>query len=81
MRYLETHAHVLPLLSGPVGKRILTEGGRGRVFESFAEAAAWAWSGENPASVVLLCPGAPSFDEFASYEEKAAAFRAVALAQ
>mgnify|MGYP000891449499 CR=1 FL=1 len=31
------------------------------------------------ARVVLLCPGAPSFDEFESYEHKAAAFRRTAM--
>ena len=76
--YLRAHPDVIPLFSGPVGRRVAQEIPGARVFSSFADAAGWAGSEENAATVVLLCPGAPSFDEFASYEHKSAAFRQVA---
>lgn len=50
-----------------------------RVADSFAAAARWAHSAENPASVVLLSPGAPSQDEYRDYVERAEAFRRIAL--
>lgn len=49
------------------------------VEESFASAARWAHSAENPASTVLLAPGAPSQDEYHDYVERAEAFRRIAL--
>ncbi|MDO5501855.1 MAG: UDP-N-acetylmuramoyl-L-alanine--D-glutamate ligase [Actinomycetia bacterium] len=78
--YLREHPDVLPLFTGPVGSRIIEQLERGTLFTSFAEALAWARSRVNPARVVLLCPGAPSFDEFRDYEHKSAAFRAAAAA-
>lgn len=70
------------LLLGPAGARIAAEHPDvpAQVFTTFADAVAWAGSPANPASVVLLSPGAPSYDEFADYTERAAAFRAAALA-
>lgn len=49
-----------------------------RVAPDFATALAWARTDADETDVVLLSPGAPSFDEFASYEERARAFRAAA---
>ena len=66
------------LLVGPVGARIAPECD-GRLFTSFHDAVRWAHSEENPAEVVLLSPGAPSYDEFANYEARSEAFRAAAL--
>lgn len=68
------------LLLGPAGARIAAEHPDlpARTFDSFADAVAWAGSSENPAGVVLLSPGAPSYDEFTDYTERSAAFRAAA---
>lgn len=69
------------LLIGPSGARIASENpGLGHRFDSFADAMAWARSELNRAEVVLLSPGAPSYDEFANYEARSRAFRAAALA-
>ncbi|MFC6153829.1 UDP-N-acetylmuramoyl-L-alanine--D-glutamate ligase [Nocardioides yefusunii] len=68
------------LLIGPSGARIEAEHpGLGRRFDSFDAAVTWARSDENTAEVVLLSPGAPSYDEFANYEARSKAFRAAAL--
>ncbi len=68
------------LLIGPSGARIAAERpDAGTLFGSFAEAMAWARSAQNTCEVVLLSPGAPSYDEFANYEERSSAFRAAAL--
>jgi len=70
------------LAVGPAGDRFVREGGappaRTRLAASFAQALSWAGDDATGAEVVLLSPGAPSFDEFASYEERSAAFRAAA---
>lgn len=68
--------------TGPAGARLISEA-EGRVprMESardFADALERARSGAVEGEVILLSPGAPSFDEFADYEERAAAFRAAA---
>lgn len=47
--------------------------------DSFASAARWAHSSENPAATVLLSPGAPSQDEYRDYVDRADAFRRIAL--
>ncbi|HWU33171.1 MAG TPA: UDP-N-acetylmuramoyl-L-alanine--D-glutamate ligase [Marmoricola sp.] len=47
--------------------------------ESFAAAARWAHSDRNPATTVLLSPGAPSQDEYRDYVDRAEAFRRIAL--
>lgn len=75
--HLRTHPEVTALLVGPTGARLAQECD-GHLFDSFAEATAWARSDANPARVVLLSPGAPSQDEFADYRERSAAFRAAA---
>lgn len=68
---------------GPAGERWMREGGStiavSRLMDSFADALRWLREAPT-CDVVLLSPGAPSFDEFASYEERSAAFRAAALA-
>ncbi len=66
IRYLGTHPEVTVIPTGPAGER-LTGG-----FNTFKQALERA-SG-SPAEVILLSPGAPSFDEFASYEERSRAF-------
>lgn len=69
---------------GPAGSRLGTELGAdfpaAHAAENFADALARARSLTGPGDVILLSPGAPSFDEFADYEARAAAFRAVAQA-
>lgn len=73
-------ADVQLLLIGPSGVRIATERpGLGRLFATFDDAVSWARSPENSAEVVLLSPGAPSYDEFANYEARSQAFRVAAL--
>lgn len=67
---------------GPAGARLVADGA-GRIAhvhlaESFRAAMARVRADEFGSDVVLLSPAAPSFDEFASYEERSAAFRAAA---
>ncbi|WP_300682017.1 UDP-N-acetylmuramoyl-L-alanine--D-glutamate ligase [Nocardioides sp.] len=76
--YLAANPRVRPLLIGPVGARIAAEVGA-TPFATFAEATAWAHSAANPAEVVLLSPGAPSFDEFADYVARSTAFQTAAV--
>ncbi|WP_370287760.1 UDP-N-acetylmuramoyl-L-alanine--D-glutamate ligase [Nocardioides sp.] len=80
--YLAGRDDVEVLALGPAGARWIAEGGADAApttaTASFAEACALARTRDT--EVVLLAPGAPSFDEFASYEERAAAFRAAARA-
>lgn len=76
----QTPVHVIA--SGPAGARLVEElegAAVARLAPDFATALTWA--GLDDTEVVLLSPGAPSFDEFASYEERSAAFRAVATGQ
>jgi len=75
--YLQTRsAPVHLLLIGAAGARFGDEhaselGHPATLFGSMAEAVAWGLSQGNPASVVLLSPGAPSFDEYANYADRA----------
>lgn len=66
---------------GPAGQRWIREGGCDSapsiLAPSFAEAMRYLRD-TSTAEVVLLSPGAPSFDEFASFEERSAAFRTAA---
>lgn len=64
---------------GPAGARWVAEGGDATLADDFADALRRLRLGTD-ADIVLLSPGAPSFDEFASYEERSAAFRAAAAA-
>lgn len=69
-------------LVGPAGRRLHTElvdvDVDARLAPDFATALTWAKTSRD-AEVVLLSPGAPSFDEFTSYEERSAAFARAAL--
>lgn len=75
-----TPVHVLCI--GAAGERFAREAtGTGhdvRRFPGLDEALAWARSDDDPASVVLLSPGAPSFDAFANYAERSRRFREIA---
>lgn len=69
------------LAFGPAGRRWVREAGATATGSELADGFADALTrvGDPAASdVVLLSPGAPSFDEFSSYEERAAVFRAAA---
>ncbi|MDN4174370.1 UDP-N-acetylmuramoyl-L-alanine--D-glutamate ligase [Nocardioides sp. SOB77] len=70
-------ARVSTIAVGPAGARLARELDKVRLAPDFATALTWA-SGTAQVEVVLLSPGAPSFDEFASFEERSAAFRAAA---
>jgi UDP-N-acetylmuramoylalanine--D-glutamate ligase len=64
------------LLIGAAGARFGEEhthelGHPATLFGSMADAVAWGLSSGNPAAVVLLSPGAPSFDEYANYTARA----------
>ncbi|SJN12287.1 UDP-N-acetylmuramoylalanine--D-glutamate ligase [Leucobacter sp. 7(1)] len=69
---------------GPAGERLRAELGpsytAGTAGADFADALARARELTGAGDVILLSPGAPSFDEFADYEARAAAFRAAAEA-
>lgn len=83
--YLRTRtAPVHVLCIGAAGERFVREAtGTGHDLRRFAgleEALTWARSDDNPASVVLLSPGAPSFDAFANYAERSRRFREIATA-
>lgn len=70
------HAPVHLLLIGEAGARFGREHGIGlghplQEFGRMADAVAWGLSPANPASVVLLSPGAPSFDEYKDYADRA----------
>lgn len=75
--YLRTrHAPVHLLLIGAAGARFGDEhasdlGHPVTVFGSMASAVDWGLSPANPAQVVLLSPGAPSFDEYTNYADRA----------
>lgn len=73
------------LAIGPTGHRV-ADTADGRITglvkaDGFADAMArvHATAAELPDAVVLLSPGAPSFDEFADYRARSAAFRRAAL--
>lgn len=70
------HAPVHLLLIGEAGARFGREHASGLghpvlEFGRMADAVAWGLSPANPASVVLLSPGAPSFDEYKDYADRA----------
>lgn len=84
--FLADHGHGIELvLIGAAGHRVAEElasrtiASRWHVEDSFAAAARWARSAANPASIVLLSPGAPSQDEYRDYVDRADAFRRIAL--
>jgi len=68
--------------TGPAGARLAREAEtrlpRIHVADSFAAAVSIARSLTTTGDTILLSPGAPSFDEFADYEARAAAFRTLA---
>lgn len=70
------HATVHLMLIGAAGARFGNEHTTdlphpAMLFDSMASAVAWGLSSANPARVVLLSPGAPSFDEYANYADRA----------
>lgn len=66
---------------GPAGARWTDLGHRDTTLAGdFAKAMEVAQSQTPASALVLLSPGAPSFDEFRSFEERSAAFRAAAAA-
>lgn len=75
-------APVTAIAVGPAGARLATEAGERvagiRVAPSFATALDWASTQCPDTDVVMLSPGAPSFDEFVDYEARSAAFREAA---
>ena len=76
-------APVTVLLVGPAGRRLHSDlqaaGLDGLLATDFEDALGLARARSAVSDVVLLSPGAPSFDEFASYEERSAAFAQGAL--
>lgn len=85
--YLADRGEAFPVRvvgTGPAGARLIAESGarvpRMEQAEDFADALARARSGSVEGEVILLSPGAPSFDEFADYEARAAVFRTTAEA-
>ncbi|MGL5825977.1 MAG: UDP-N-acetylmuramoyl-L-alanine--D-glutamate ligase [Nocardioides sp.] len=88
VEYLKTQRRggvVHVVMVGPAGKRLQAElagaGIDGRLAPDFDTAVTWARGNADQSDAVLLSPGAPSFDEFASYEARSAAFRRGALAR
>lgn len=85
-RYLATRkpdAAVDVVAVGPAGARWVAESATStgsRPSVSFAQAMERVRSDPSASDVVLLSPGAPSFDEFTSYEQRSEAFRAAAAA-
>ena len=75
-------APVTVLAIGPAGARLAAEATDRvehlRVVAGFAAAVEAVHEDPSGSDVVLLSPGAPSFDEFTSYEERSAAFRTAA---
>ncbi|MDO7869315.1 UDP-N-acetylmuramoyl-L-alanine--D-glutamate ligase [Nocardioides jiangxiensis] len=70
------HSPVHLLLIGPAGARFGREHAidlphAAIEFTRMADAVAWGLSVANPANVVLLSPGAPSFDEYRDYADRA----------
>lgn len=81
--YLEQRRTPVTVLAiGPAGARLAAEAGDRvdhlRVVAGFAAAIEAIHQDPSASDVVLLSPGAPSFDEFTSYEERSAAFRTAA---
>lgn len=76
------HASVTVVAVGPAGARWRDEAGEGaftsRRAGSFVEALQWVRHDPGASDVVLLSPGAPSFDEFTSFEERSKVFRQAA---
>ena len=76
-------APVTMLLIGPAGARFGEEHGadlgvhRCHPCRTLEDAVAWALSSQNGAQVVLMSPGAPSFDEYADYAARAEHLRAL----
>ena len=75
---------VTVVCTGPAGSRFARDAAvrvpRIRTARGFADAIEIARSVTGAGDTILLSPAAPSFDEFADYEARAAAFRAAASA-
>ena len=80
---LEARPDVTVVCTGPAGQRFARDAAERlthiRIAENFADALDIARSVTAAGDTILLSPGAPSFDEFADYEARAAAFRSAAF--
>ena len=68
--YISAHREVTVIPTGPAGERVTG------LRQTFTQALAAAKMSK--AEVILLSPGAPSFDEFGNYEQRSGAFIAAA---
>lgn len=80
-------APVQVFCTGPLGRRFAQEFGKTpprievKIAACFRNALDLARTHSHPQAIVLLSPGAPSFDEFKDYRAKSSAFKTYALIQ